>query len=313
MDDCSEGRQRSNDQAEDDSGVRVNGGKNRAAAAKPDSGATFRVSQIDRLNRKYGWEPLELTLGDFEPLFLSHREVEKKGDCGAYVPGVIQGDRRVKSAVSRLDWLAIDLDKGEDVDCIIAGVQARGLYTLIHSTHSHLSQEMEVRLDDFRKFMGSNPGSTDGFRRYLLEIKKFRACFLDDLEVTEWCRDTRDGVVCVARHAPIPKYRLVFPLQTPFSRRDDGGNQQSYEASWRAKVAAFAKSLGVEFDVSCTDVSRCFYWPSCKPGAERMARKIDGQLLDLGAVKVEAEDAQPYRSKGPKSCPADTYAFEGSI
>ena len=101
---------------------------------------------------------------------------------------MIVGDRRTKSAVTQLDLLAIDLDKGEDVSSVVAAVKTRGLCAFLHSTYSHLSQETAVRLDDFRKFMGSNAGSAAGFRRYLLEVKKYRACFLDDLEVTEVSR-----------------------------------------------------------------------------------------------------------------------------
>ena len=77
-----------------------------------------------------------------------------------------------KRAVSQLDWLIIDLDKGEDITAVIAAVKARGLYALVHSTFSHLSTETEMSLDDYRKFIGDNQVTAAGLRRYLLEVKE---------------------------------------------------------------------------------------------------------------------------------------------
>ena len=209
------------------------------------------VAHNSRLDSSHGWVTKELTLLQFEGLFLEHGEFERKDEAPAFVPGSIHGDRRQKHAISQLDWLIIDLDKGEDINAVIAAVKARRLYALIHSTYSH--------------------------------------------------------------HAPLPKYRLVFPLAKPFSRQDHfnaGGTQKSFEALWKAKYAAFADSLGLEWDRSCTDISRAFYWPSCMPGAERMATRIEGQLLDLDAIEVQLE--QPGGCKSAASEPEHTnLTFQG--
>ncbi len=207
---------------------------------------------------------------------------------------MIQGERRLKQAVSQLDWLIIDLDKGEDINAVIAAVKAKGLYALIHSTYSHLSPETAIRLDDYRRFTHTNDITGEGLRSYLLKVRNYRPWLAENVEVTATYKDTPSGAVSVARHAPLPKYRMVFPLAKPFSRQDhfnDGGTQKSFEALWKAKYAAFANSLGLEWDRSCTDISRAFYWPSCKPGAKRMATKIEGQLLDLDAFDVQLEQS----------------------
>src|SRR5450631_3408557 len=97
----------------------------------------------------------------------------------------------------------------------------------------------------------------------------------------------------------MPKYRLIFPLAKPFSRLDhfnDGGTQTSFEALWKAKYTTVADSLGLEWDRGCTDIGRAFFWPSCKPGAERVATKVEGQLLDLDAFEVQVD--QPEGSQG---------------
>ena len=111
----------------------------------------------------------------------------------------------------------------------------------------------------------------------------------------------------------------------PFSRQDhfnEGGNQKSYEDLWKAKYASVANSLGLEFDVSCTDVSRAFYWPSCKPGAEKMAEKVEGELLDLNEFAVQGDEAivprvddeaivRRVESSIRKACSSDSFMFQG--
>jgi hypothetical protein len=246
----------------------------------------LRVSHNSRLDSSHGWVTEELTLAQVEGLFLKHGKFERKRESPGYVPGVIQGDCRKKPAVSQLDCLIIDLDKGEDVDDFIARVRAEELYALIHSSHSHLTQETEILLDDYRKFTGSNPVTEEGLRSYLLEKRKYRQWVVKNVEVAEPYKDTPTGAVCVAHHEPLPKYHAAFPLRRPFSRQehfDAGGNQSSFEALWKDKYAALANSLGVEWDKNCTDISRA----SCKPDAEMFAKKITGKLLDLDEVKVE--------------------------
>src|SRR5262249_48918110 len=132
------------------------------------SGAnSLRVTQNGCVDKKCGWLLFELTLADFASHFLQHREVERKSDCGAYVPGIIRGDRRTKLAVCQLDWLIIDLDRGEDILAVIAAVRAKGLYALVHSTFSHMSSETDIVLDDYRKFTGEKTVNATGLRRYL--------------------------------------------------------------------------------------------------------------------------------------------------
>ena len=261
------------------------------------------VTHNSRLDSSQGWVAKELTLPQFECLFLEHGEFERKEDSPGYVPGVMQGERRLKQAISQLDWLIIDLDKGEDINAVIAAAKAKELCAFIHSTYSHLSQETEISLDDYRKFMGSNAVTDAGLRSYLLEVRNYRPWVVENVEVAETYKDAPSGAVCVAHHAPLPKYRMVFPLAKPFSRQNhfnDGGTQKSFEALWKAKYGTFANSLGLKWDRSCTDINRAFYWPSCKPGAERMATKIEGQFLDLDAFEVQLEQSDGGKSAASK-------------
>ena len=169
----------------------------------------LHVAENRDLKRSYGWTTVEITLVEVEQRRLTHTELENKDQSEVFVPGAIQGDRRKKPAVSELSALVIDLDKGEDLDELRALIRAKDLYATIYSTHSHLSRETEIKLDDYRKFMSGNEVTAEGLKRFLLEVRKFRPWVVKEVEVADCYRDTPDGAVCVARHAALPKFRRV--------------------------------------------------------------------------------------------------------
>ena len=51
----------------------------------------LRVTHNSRLDSSQDWVAKELTLPQFEGLFLEHGEFERKEDSPGYVPGVIAG------------------------------------------------------------------------------------------------------------------------------------------------------------------------------------------------------------------------------
>src|SRR5690349_8797314 len=50
-------------------------------------------------------------------------------------------------------------------------------------------------------------------------------------------------------------------------------------------------------------------WPSCKPGAERQAERMEGQLLDLDEFNVEDDGDQPKTR--PSTKPSNDFTFQG--
>jgi len=260
----------------------------------------LQITKNSRIDRGDGWTTVYATLREFEKELLTHREIGQKKEGKVFVPGVIQGDCRKKTAVSELTALVIDLDKGEDLKEVNAAIRGKELYAIVHTTFSHLNSETEINVDAYRKFVGNNEVNSEGLRRYLIEVSRYRPGVVENVEVVESYRDTAQGGVCVARHAPLRKLRIVFPLLKPFSRREvmaSGLGQAEFERLWKAKYAKFADSLGVAWDQSCSDVSRCFFYPSCKTGVRRGARKIEGQLLDLDTIEVEIQSDRASAGK----------------
>ncbi len=265
----------------------------------------LQITENSRIDRSYGWAPVHTTVGEFGDQLCTHEKIEKKNGRG-FVPGVIQGDRRKKTAVSQLTALVLDLDKGENWKKVGAAIDARGHYAIAYTTFSDLSRETEIKIDAYRKFVGSNEVNSEGLRKYLTEVTQYRPWVVEQVEVASDYRDTADGAVCVARHAPLPKLRIVFPLLNPLSRREVmaiGGRQEDFELLWKAKYAAFADSLGVVWDQSCSDVSRCFFYPSCRVGCTPRAEKFEGPLLDLDTIDVEiSPDGASAGKNSSKNC-----------
>lgn len=256
-----------------------------------DSDSSLRISENPRLKSSNGWKTRNITCGEFEQRLRSHEEYRKKDDAEAFVPGAIMGDRRTIQAVIELCAFVFDLDRGEDIDVVRQTIKARGLLAYIYSTYSHMCAETEIKIDDYRKFVGSSEVTPSGLERFLAERKGFLDHLLNDVEVAESYRDTPNGPVCVAKHAPISKYRIVVPFEKPFTRRecfDRGLSQAEFEKQWKASYAAFANSLNIAWDQSCSDLARAFYYPSCKPKAPRFTEKIEGRLLKFDDIERDS-------------------------
>ena len=79
-----------------------------------------------------------------------------------------------------------------------------------------------------------------------------------------------------------PKWRAIFPLAKPVPASE-------WEATYKKLTAHLA---GGRADRACKDVSRIYYLPSCKPGAEAFAEHNKGRPLDPDAVPEPAEKAE---------------------
>ena len=84
-------------------------------------------------------------------------------------------------------------------------------------------------------------------------------------------------------HSPdAPKWRAIFPLSRAVPASE-------WEATYKKLTAHLA---GGRADRACKDVSRIYYLPSCKPGAEAFAEHNKGRPLDPDAVPEPAEKAE---------------------
>lgn len=88
-----------------------------------------------------------------------------------------------------------------------------------------------------------------------------------------------------------PKVRVVIRLTRPVPG-----------AEWRAFFdAAHDRLLGGIADRHCSDPSRIFFWPTCPPGAERLAEHHLGEALDPDEFRPE--EPLPQTLHGPVQTP----------
>lgn len=110
------------------------------------------------------------------------------------------------------------------------------------------------------------------------------------------------------------KVRVVGPLAKPVPA-----------ARWLAVWKAISKRYAPQTDQQCSDVSRAYYWPSCKPGAPRLiwsepGDPLDPESLDVGdeapaltpkrAVDLNAPELLTDGGVNVPRCPRGTSLFE---
>lgn len=244
----------------------------------------IEITETENLRRSVGWKRRKIALSDFKIALQNHRVTPDKFGVAVFVPGSLESDRRRAADVTELSAKVFDLDRGQNADEIRASLEAQHLYAIVHSTHSHGTTETEIRKDDYRKYTGDTDVTVEGLRRFLRNIRRLNSDIADSAEIVTAHVDGPNGPVCVVRHKPISKFRVVLPLCAPFRLRDwlaRGQTHADYSRHWKAKYAAVARVLNLQCDSACSDISRAFFMPAHPPGAIPVAFSVEGALLDL--------------------------------
>ena len=255
---------------------------------------------------KFGWKTRPGTFRLAFEAAVQHRPVKDKDDAcfiqGALLAGTKQ---RVKENVATLDMLVYDLDTGAPIDDIITEFVERDQFAVIYSTFSHGKTQTTFPLPQFREKLklSIDEEITDSHvRAFLRDYRKYHGSIYGPARYVGY-KHLPGGVVGIAEHPPIGKYRVLIPLTAPFSILTESthGNPQVAYQKWKRLYAGFAQALHIDgFDPACMDVSRLFYWPSCpedpdKRGMEPFACVIVGEALDLSTV-VEQDPNNPQGS-----------------
>lgn len=242
------------------------------------------------------WEQYFFTLSELCEFLTSHKEVEEKEYCHPFFPGVLTDGNRNNLAVEEIHLMGFDLDNGSPIEPAINRIQELGLHAIIYSTHSHLTTTSKIKLSNYMAKIGNTAPCEEGIRKYLGTFKDWTP----DLVETASIQEVGDDLIIVT-HDPIPKYRIVLPMVEPFRVSDyhPQGDVKPHQRirpaqqMWEAVYAAVASHLGLAFDETCTDLSRAFFLPSVRPGAERFAKIIEGKLLDLKDYPVDPAKLSP--------------------
>lgn len=212
----------------------------------------------------------------------------KDGAC--YTPATFSGSMRRKDQACQIDIAALDSDCGHSMNDIKDAVARLGWRAIIHSTHSHMSNQTLIKADAAEKWMNAEPGRD--IAGYMLFKRGYLPHIIEKAHIVD---ETSEGDVrhFIVKHEPCPKFRILIPLDTPWLA-DEYESQQIANATWRDRIAALAFALGLSMDQSCVDTSRLFYLPRLRhEGQEFLHCTLDGEDCPIwGLPDASTEAAQ---------------------
>lgn len=256
-------------------------------------------------SRASNWKTLHRTRGEVLKTFCRHT-VQAEKDGPASVLGATNGKRGADD-IEELWFVGLDIDNGFDGDTIARRIIDAGLTAVLASTHSHMTTSTEKSLAFFEDWAAANAAGQ------VLDDVVMKAAMLDQgLEaaivetLTFERREVRQAgkmkVKVFMTHAPIPKWRVIVPLDSAFVVAENGETQQDGAEAWRAVPRALAAMLGdLPIDSTGCDVNRLFYHPAHRQGSPWRIDVFGGQPLDwrqaLKDYGGDAAEATPSKRR----------------
>ena len=266
----------------------------------------FRLS-IGRNQEERDWKTQTNTFFQVFQRLLDHKPAQKKnGNCfmqGGLLEGVKQ---RTIPNVETLDMLILDLDSGDPIEDVIAKLIEHGTFAVIYSTWSHGTTRTEIKVDALKqrlKMEQAEAITTAHVRHYLKTFQRYNESIVSTCEYVGNEQVGDKGVCAVVKHVPMPKFRVVIPLASPFVIASVcNGSEKAARDLWKGKYVGVAHMLGAAYDRSCTDISRLFFWPTHPQNPEYrnlepFVAVVVGKALDLDAV--EEKDAKDFDVSNP--------------
>lgn len=224
----------------------------------------------------------------------------KDGQCILQGQG-INGPRASKNMLANHIML-VDCDTGEDFETIKAKIEAKGLFAIVWSTHSHLKTTSDFTEDKFvrwirKKGLADTPDELEDLvetaRDYLRDEGKITPEIVDSIHHAYITLDqSGGGKKLFVEHAPMSRLRIMFVLKEPFDFMK--GVQSERIQEWKDKYAGACEWLGLPWDKSCTDPARLMYVPRISPDADvdqHVMAMIEGDYLDFAQTPSAGKDA----------------------
>jgi hypothetical protein len=182
----------------------------------------------------------------------------KDGEC--FTPAVFRGSERHLTDADRIGVAMLDSDCGHELFEIAAAIDAAGYEALIHSTHSHLTNQTEIsrrKFDGWKKDAGLGDVVV-----YMRKTKGYLPHIVKGAKIVGKNFYEKNYIV---EHRPCPRFRIAILLASPW-RAADFVSQVVAKTAWRRFIVALAGRLNLHHDQSCTDDSRLFFFPRTRPG-----------------------------------------------
>lgn len=232
---------------------------------------TFTFTFNTSAKQKVWKDRKDLDRAGLEDTFSTVREDERK-DGFCFIPGGLIGTERKANAVEFIDALVYDVDGWQTLEELDKIVDATGVYAVIYSSHSHLSTKTVILVDHYirwakRQGRPEREPTEEELLDYLRDPGTRKSHLKDakcDLKIIQ----TAEGQAYTIEHAPVPKFRVVFPLKTRMKIADLAVGSTRAILAYKSIYHGVGQALGLDYDRACEDPSRLYYTPSHKPGAD---------------------------------------------
>lgn len=242
------------------------------------------------------WKSITSSKSEFVSFLNQHKVGKKDGTC--FTQGELLDGKRTSRSVVQNFIMVFDIDVGMTEKDITDKLSKYGYEYLLYSTHSHLKDTTSVRRDAFFKWSkedSSKSVKVSSMKSYLTDFKKYLPEVVEGMSIKKDAEPSSNGVMTVISHNPIPKFRIVFFLNTPFIFQGKF-NQEEKTKEWKDRYYGLSLLLDLPIDKSCMDPSRLFYFGRHEEGQEHSVLYAHGAPLVL--ENVERAD---FRDKGKDS------------
>ena len=175
------------------------------------------------------------------------------GEKKAVGDNVIVLRDRKRESITSVAFACYDIDGGESLDDVLDRLQELGIFSIVYTTFSDGKRKTEIL-----------HSAVDGKLTPAGVIAKAHDIGLVKPHIIELDGGTKDDKpFAVVGHEPIDKFRILFPLETPFQLNPDNRAEHNRLCDeWKARLLGFAKErLGIDIDETGCDVNRLFYTP----------------------------------------------------
>lgn len=244
-------------------------------------------------NRKsVDWKPAEMPRSTALDIFCRHNVSPDKDGPGV-VLGKMAPGRRLQEAVEEMWFAGLDFDGGIDADTLAQAIAGTELMAVMASTHSHLKTTTVESLSSIQNWLAEvgreGEEITQTVVRERMAEKGLEPSIVSSMGIDIVGEGDDQDVVIT--HAPIQKWRVIFPLATPFVVADHATEEEDGHEAWRRVPRALAKRLGgLPYDHACVDTNRLWYLPAHREGADFRIDLFGGDLLEADAILAEAGD-----------------------
>ena len=233
------------------------------------------------------WKPITMALAQFIERHAEHRVSPNKNGVSEVYADMVPG-QRLKSSIKTVTAIGLDIDNGTPPGDIDAALRTFDHLCFSGTTHSNGRTETEFKKDRVVKFAPEEDIDDALIQRFLREDAKWH----ESMVVTatyEGTEHTTKGIMVRVRHKPMPKFRVIVPLEKPFVVAEEGATQTEAMNKWPKIPLALARLLGMEIDKASTEICRIFFPPRHPEGMPNEIRIYGGggKVFDFKTLELD--------------------------